>query len=108
MNRRSQIAGWLATVVLVITAAPITAQWPQQPARGLPRKADGTVDLTAPAPRLVDGTPDLSGLWQMTPGSYVVNAAQDLAPGDTASSRCHCVQAKSAAVLKAPFIVRPQ
>jgi hypothetical protein len=29
-----------------------------------------------------DGTPDLSGLWQLTPGSYVVNAAQDLAPSD--------------------------
>jgi len=82
VNRRSRIGGWLMAAAVVITAAPIAAQWRHQPTRGLPRKADGKVDLTAPAPRFVDGTPDLSGLWQMTPGSYVVNAAQDLAPGD--------------------------
>ena len=29
----------------------------------MPRSADGLVDLNAPAPRAVDGTPDLSGIW---------------------------------------------
>ncbi len=32
------------------------------PTDDVPRKADGTPDLTAPAPRLPDGKPDLSGI----------------------------------------------
>jgi hypothetical protein len=82
MKHRSWSAGWLTTVTVVVASVPIAAQWFHQPTPGLPRKADGKPDLAAPAPRMPDGTPDLSGLWQLTPGSYVVNAAQDLAPGD--------------------------
>ena len=33
------------------------------PTAGVPRKADGSPDLTAPAPRLADGKPDFSGIW---------------------------------------------
>jgi hypothetical protein len=38
-------------------------QWIHYPTAGVPRKADGTPDLTAPAPRLPDGKPDFSGIW---------------------------------------------
>ena len=42
---------------------PLTAQWPGK-TQGIPRKADGTANLTAMAPRATDGKPDLSGMWE--------------------------------------------
>ncbi|HVS24686.1 MAG TPA: hypothetical protein VMU03_13250 [Gammaproteobacteria bacterium] len=41
----------------------MAAQWLNYPTAGVPRKADGTVDMKAPAPRLPDGHPDFSGVW---------------------------------------------
>ena len=64
--------------VLAAAALPLTAQWPEGPTKGIPRKADGTPNLTAPAPHKADGTPDLSGIW-MVPGlKYLINIAADL------------------------------
>ena len=39
------------------------AQWITFPTAGIPRTADGTPNLTAPAPTRSDGTADLSGIW---------------------------------------------
>jgi hypothetical protein len=41
----------------------LAAQWVKYPTAGVPRKADGNVDMSAPTPRMVDGKPDLSGTW---------------------------------------------
>jgi hypothetical protein len=43
--------------------APVAAQWLNYPTAGVPRKADGTVDMTTPPPRMPNGRPDLSGIW---------------------------------------------
>src|SRR5512134_3638251 len=41
----------------------LSAQWVNYPTAGVPRTADGKVNMTAPSPRLANGKPDLSGLW---------------------------------------------
>lgn len=54
------------------------AQWLTYPTKNMPHTKDGKPDMTAPAPKLADGTPDLSGLW-MEPGlKYLINIAADL------------------------------
>src|SRR5438552_4363019 len=41
----------------------LSAQWLKYPTAGVPRKADGKVDMSAPSPRMADGKPDFSGIW---------------------------------------------
>jgi hypothetical protein len=55
----------LLFAVIAAAGAPrvATAQWLRYPTADVPRKADGTPDLSAPAPRLPDGRPDFSGIW---------------------------------------------
>jgi hypothetical protein len=57
----------LAAAVVVLGSAlawiPAAAQWIGYPTAGVPRKPDGTVDMTAPTPRMPGGKPDLSGIW---------------------------------------------
>jgi hypothetical protein len=54
----------LVTVAaLAALATPVAAQWLNYPTPGIPRTADGTPNLKAPAPRTAEGKPDLTGVW---------------------------------------------
>jgi hypothetical protein len=69
-----------------LSAAPLFAQWSDLRTSGIPRAADGKVNLSAPAPRAADGKPDLTGIWQAgmagAAGQYGFdyNVAQNLPP----------------------------
>ena len=52
-----------AVLCASLASLPAAAQWIGHPTAGVPRKADGAVDMTAPAPRLPNGKPDFSGIW---------------------------------------------
>src|SRR6187402_1569983 len=67
----------LMLAAIVLTPALTFGQWLKYPTEGLPRKADGTPNLSAPAPRMPDGKPDLSGLWHAAnPGRCVPGTGQ--------------------------------
>src|SRR6476646_1432364 len=55
----------IAGVAVVVTSGSVSvgAQWPKRQAPGVPRDAEGHVRMDAPAPRMPDGKPDLSGYW---------------------------------------------
>jgi len=71
----------LLSIVALVIAGPLAAQWASYPTPNIPRAADGKPNLTAPAPRTADGKPDLSGLWEKV-SSYGGNIAVDLKPGE--------------------------
>lgn len=70
-------------ILLTLTAAllPAPAQWLRLPSKQTPHTADGKPDLNAPVKRKADGTPDLSGIWQVN-AKYLTDIAADLKPGE--------------------------
>ena len=65
-----------------LLALPAFCQWTKVPPLKAPRTGSGEVDLKAPAPRLPDGRPDLSGSWSTDDNRYVRDFANDMKPGD--------------------------
>ncbi len=77
---QARIRTYIATAMLF--SLPLAAQWKNLPSKGVPKGADGKVNLSAPAPRSSDGHPDLSGIWEPSANRYLRDIAVDLKPGD--------------------------
>lgn len=79
-------------VLIWVVCAPGGAQWLNYKTRGVPRLGNGDANLSAPAPRLSDGHPDLSGVWAAECAIYggdpcftqslFFDLAKDLTPED--------------------------
>jgi hypothetical protein len=70
--------GVTTAIVLLMAAAPASAQWIHVTLPETPRAPDGKPNLSAPAPKALDGKPDLSGIWRAAEGKYLQNITGDL------------------------------
>jgi hypothetical protein len=60
-----RVAGVVTVCVLAAGAySSLSAQWPLHPQADAPRSSEGEVRLDAATPRMPDGRPDLSGVWE--------------------------------------------
>ena len=64
-----------AIVFVTFLSTTASAQWLKLRVPGIPRNADGTPNLRAPAPRTADGKIDLSGVWHAENGRAIANLA---------------------------------
>ena len=66
-SRRGAAAAFFTAGLITLSglaaSTELAAQWIRYPTPGLPRAADGKVNMSAPTPKTPDGKPDLSGLW---------------------------------------------
>src|ERR1700680_3946141 len=82
-SQKKKIAILFAGVMLCANG-----QWLNYPTPGTPRRRDGKPNLSAPAPRLSNGRPDLSGVWQVEPPApgemehKIGDVATFVVPGD--------------------------
>jgi hypothetical protein len=106
-----------AAVGLTLLTQTASAQWIDYKTPGLPRGADGKVNMSAPRPIAANGKPDLTGLWRLeaktNPGTlieaagpqpWVVDAAKkfmhELGRDDTG---VHCLPSGPRALHSSPF-----
>jgi hypothetical protein len=66
-----------AAVMVLMSAAGLSAQWIRLTLPGIPRTPDGKPDLAAPTPKTSEGKPDLTGIWVVASGKYLANIAVD-------------------------------
>ena len=59
-----------AATLASVLPAPALAQWFNYPTPRIPRLPDGKPNLSAPAPKTLDGQPDLSGIWAAAEPKY--------------------------------------
>jgi hypothetical protein len=71
----------IVSFAILVTSAPLAAQWLNYRVPGVARTADGKVNLSAPTTNLPDGKPDLSGVWE-SGNQYFNDLARDLKPGE--------------------------
>ena len=75
-------AGAILVALSVTSVSSLAQNWIKVPAPSVPRKADGTPNLFAPAPRGPDGKPDLTGPWSSKDNTFL----RDIATGMNADA----------------------